>query len=152
MLSFSNFGSTRHHLADKVRKAVELVRRADPNLMVDGEMQADTAVGPEIIEETYPFSSLRGGANVLVFPDLQSANIACKLLMRIGGTEAIGPILAGMGRPVHVVQRGAEVEEIINIAAIAVVDAQEEEANLPTVTERSVMEEAIGMRGERATV
>jgi malate dehydrogenase (oxaloacetate-decarboxylating)(NADP+) len=83
---------------------------------------------PEIIEETYPFSKLRGGANVLVFPDLTSANTCYKLLGRIGGTETIGPILMGMSKPVHVLQRGAEVEEIVNIAAIAVVDAQETEA------------------------
>jgi malate dehydrogenase (oxaloacetate-decarboxylating)(NADP+) len=128
MLSFSNFGSTPHPQAEKVRKAVELVRRADPTLMVDGEMMADTAVVPEFIEETYPFSSLRGGANVLVFPDLTSANTSYKLLARIGGAETIGPILMGMSKPVHVLQRGAEVEEIVNMAAIAVVDAQEIEA------------------------
>ncbi|MCL6565602.1 MAG: NADP-dependent malic enzyme [Acidobacteriia bacterium] len=125
MLSFSNFGSVKHPLAEKMRRAAELVQQADPNLMVDGEMQADTAVVPEIIEQTYPFSRLRGGANVLIFPDLTSANIAYKLLIRLGGAEAIGPILMGMSKPVHVLQRGAEVEEIVNIAALAVVDAQE---------------------------
>ena len=130
MLSFSNFGSTRHPLSEKVRRAVELVRKADPTLMVDGEMMADTAVTPEIIEKTYPFSRLRGGANVLVFPDLTSANTCYKLLARIGGAETIGPILMGMSKPVHVLQRGAEVEEIVNIAAIAVVDAQETEMRL----------------------
>jgi len=128
MLSFSNFGSTRHALSEKVQRAVQLVREADPTLMIDGEMMADTAVTPEIIEQTYPFSKLRGGANVLVFPDLTSANTCYKLLSRIGGAEAIGPILMGMSKPVHVLQRGAEVEEIVNIAAIAVVDAQETEA------------------------
>jgi malate dehydrogenase (oxaloacetate-decarboxylating)(NADP+) len=125
MLSFSNFGSTEHPQTAKVRRAVELVRLADPTLMVDGEMMADTAVVPEIIEETYPFSHLQGGANVLVFPDLISANTSYKLLSRIGGAETIGPILMGMSKPVHVLPRGAEVEEIVNIAAIAVVDAQE---------------------------
>ncbi len=128
MLSFSNFGSTKHPLAEKVRKAVQLVKESDPELMVDGEMMADTAVVPEIIEETYPFSKLRGGANVLVFPDLTSANTCYKLLRRIGGAETIGPILMGMSKPVHVLQRDAEVEEIVNMAAIAVVDAQETEA------------------------
>ncbi len=127
MLSFSNFGSTPHPLADKVRRAVELVHKADPALMIDGEMMADTAVVPEIIAETYPFSKLHGGANVLIFPDLTSANTCYKLLARIGGEETIGPILMGMSKPVHVLQRGAEVEEIVNIAAIAVVDAQETE-------------------------
>ncbi len=125
MLSFSNFGSTKHPLADKVRRAVEIVKRREPALMIDGEMQADTAVVPEIIAETYPFSSLKGGANVLIFPNLESGNIAYKLLARIGGCEAIGPILMGLTRPVHVLQRGAEVNDIVNMAAIAVVEAQE---------------------------
>lgn len=123
MLSFSNFGSTRHPLSDKVRDATELVRRKFPDVMVDGEMMADTAVVPEIIEEEYPFSTLKGGANVLVFPDLSSANIAYKLMMRIGGAEALGPILVGLSKPVHVLQRGATVEEIVNMAAIAAVHA-----------------------------
>ena len=125
MLSFSNFGSTRHALSEKVRRAVELVRQLEPGLMVDGEMQADTAVVPEILAEDYPFSTLKGGANVLVFPNLGAANIAYKLLARIGEAEVIGPILTGVPRPVHVLQRGAEVNDIVNIAAIAVVDAQE---------------------------
>ncbi len=125
MLSFSNFGSTRHPLAEKVREAVEIVRRRAPDLMVDGEMQADTAVVPEIVEETYPFSSLKGGANVLIFPNLEAGNVAYKLLNRIGGAEAIGPILMGLSKPVHVLQRGAEVNDIVNMAAIAVVEAQD---------------------------
>jgi malate dehydrogenase (oxaloacetate-decarboxylating)(NADP+) len=129
MLSFSNFGSTRHPLARKVRRAVEIVRELAPDLVIDGEMQADTAVVPEILQETYPFSALRGGANVLVFPDLQAGNIAYKLMARIGGAEAIGPILMGMRKPVHVLQRGAEVHDIVNMAAIAVVDASECEAS-----------------------
>jgi malate dehydrogenase (oxaloacetate-decarboxylating)(NADP+) len=126
MLSFSNFGSTRHPLAEKMQRATELVRQLRPDLIVDGEMQADTAVTPEIIEETYPFSRLKGGANVLIFPNLEAGNVAYKLLMRIGGAEAIGPILMGLSKTVHVLQRGAEVNEIVNMAAIAVVDAQEE--------------------------
>jgi malate dehydrogenase (oxaloacetate-decarboxylating)(NADP+) len=93
--------------------------------MVDGEMQADTAVTPEIIQHDYPFSVLKGGANVLVFPNLEAGNVAYKLLARLGGAEAIGPILTGLCKPVHVLQRGAEVNEIVNVAAIAVVDAQE---------------------------
>jgi malate dehydrogenase (oxaloacetate-decarboxylating)(NADP+) len=130
MLSFSNFGSTKHPLTEKVRHAAEIVRRKAPTLMVDGEMQADTAVVPEIIEHDYPFSVLRGGANVLVFPDLEAGNIAYKLMMRIGGAEALGPILMGMARPVHVLQRGAEVEDIVNMAAIAVMHAQTCEAQM----------------------
>jgi malate dehydrogenase (oxaloacetate-decarboxylating)(NADP+) len=125
MLSFSNFGSTRHPLADKVRRAVELARLRAPGLMIDGEMQADTAVVPSIIDETYPFSTLKGGANVLVFPNLESGNIAYKLLHRIGGAELIGPLLTGLTKPVHVLQRGSEVNDIVHVAAVAVVDAQE---------------------------
>jgi len=88
-------------------------------------MQADTAVKPEIINTTYPFSTLKGGANVLIFPNLESGNIAYKLLSTLGGAELIGPILMGLSKPLHVLQRGAEVNEIVNVAAIAVVDAQE---------------------------
>src|SRR5579864_4400969 len=128
MLSFSNFGSTRHPLAEKVARAVALVRQRAPELMVDGEMQADTAVVPEIIQRDYPFSTLKGGANVLIFPNLEAGNVAYKLLARIGGAEAFGPILMGMSKPVHVLQHGAEVNDIVNVAAIAVVDAQEREA------------------------
>ena len=124
MLSFSNFGSTRHPLADKVRKATALVKENAPGLIVDGEMQADTAVVPELIAEDYPFSRVKGDANVLIFPSLEAGNIAYKLMMRIGGAEALGPILLGMAKPVHVLARGSEVEEIVNMAAIAVVHAQ----------------------------
>ncbi|HLT58454.1 MAG TPA: NADP-dependent malic enzyme [Limnochordales bacterium] len=127
MLSFSNFGSTRHPLAEKVRRATELVKAQRPDLMVDGEMQADTAVVPEILERDYPFAELQGPANVLVFPDLEAANIAYKLLQRLGGAEAMGPILMGLNGPVHVLQRGDDVESIVNIAAVAVMDAQEME-------------------------
>jgi malate dehydrogenase (oxaloacetate-decarboxylating)(NADP+) len=119
MLSFSNFGSTKHPFCEKMRRARELVRQAHPDMMVDGEMMADTAVVPELLQEEYPFSTLKGGANVLIFPDLDSANIAYKLMIRIGGAEALGPILMGLAKPVHVLQRGASVEEIVNMAAIA---------------------------------
>ncbi len=122
LLSFSNFGSTPHPLSDKVRKAVELVRARCPDFPVDGEMQADTAVVPELIDERYPFSQVRD-ANVLVFPSLESANVAYKLLARLGNAQAIGPILLGMGAPVHVLQTGDDVRHIVNIAAVAVMDA-----------------------------
>jgi len=123
MLSFSNFGSTRHPLTEKVRRATELVKQRNPELMVDGEMMADTAVVPELLAE-YPFSTLRQRANILVFPSLEAGNIAYKLVLRIGGAEALGPILMGLSKPVHVLQRGSTVEEIIDVAALAVVDAQ----------------------------
>ena len=128
MLSFSSFGSAKHPFADKVRKAVDLLHKADPTLIVDGEIMADAAVSPEMLEQMYPFSSLKGsGANVLIFPNLESANIGYKLLKTIGGATTLGPILMGMARPVHLLARGAEVEEIVNVAAIAVVDARDGE-------------------------
>jgi malate dehydrogenase (oxaloacetate-decarboxylating)(NADP+) len=124
MLSFSNFGSTRHPLADKVRQATALVKKKDEGLIVEGEMQADTAIVPELVVEDYPFSRVKGDANVLVFPSLEAGNIAYKLMMRMGGAEALGPILMGLAMPVHVLARGSGVEEIVNMAAIAVVHAQ----------------------------
>jgi malate dehydrogenase (oxaloacetate-decarboxylating)(NADP+) len=131
MLSFSSFGSTKHPLCEKICKAVDLLHKADPTLIVDGEIMADTAISPEILEQTYPFSSLTGGANILVFPDLNSANIAYKLIKKMGGGETLGPILMGMSKPVHVLPRDAEVEEIVNVTAIAVVDAQETKQIVP---------------------
>jgi len=128
MLSFSSFGSTRHPLCDKVRRAVELVRYADPTLVVDGEVQSDFAVSAKKMGEAFPFSTLKGGANVLIFPDLQSCNIAARLLSQLGAGETLGPILSGMAKPVHLLQRGAEAEDVVNIATIAVVDAQDSSA------------------------
>lgn len=122
LLSFSNFGSTPHPLSYKVQKAVELIRQRRPDLNVDGEMQADTAVVADIIAERYPFSKVKD-ANILVFPSLESANIAYKLLARLGEAEAIGPILLGVGAPIHVLQTGDEVRDIVHIAAVAVMDA-----------------------------
>jgi malate dehydrogenase (oxaloacetate-decarboxylating)(NADP+) len=123
MLSFSNFGSTPHPLSAKVRKAVTLVEEKRPDIVVEGEMQADTAIVPDIVEDRYPFSRV-SDANVLVFPDLQSANIAYKLLERLSDADAIGPILLGVGGPVHVLQTGAEVDDIVAMTAVAVRDAQ----------------------------
>ena len=124
MLSFSNFGSAEHPLTLKVKKATALVKEWAPELIVDGEIQANVALDPELIEKQYPFSNLKGDANVMIFPDLQSGNIAYKLLNKLGGAEAIGPILMGMKKPVHVLQRGDAVADIVNMAAVAVVDAQ----------------------------
>ncbi len=121
-LSFSNFGSTPHPLQEKVRKAVALIKQQSPDMVADGEMQADTAVDPAIVDERYPFSAVKD-ANVLVFPSLESANIAYKLLAKLGNAKAIGPILLGMGAPVHVLQTGAEVNDIVQVAAVAVMDA-----------------------------
>ncbi|MFS8523771.1 MAG: phosphate acyltransferase [Limnochordales bacterium] len=126
MLSFSNFGSADHPRSRKVREAVEIVHRRRPALYIDGEMQADTAVVPEMLED-YPFSKLVGSANVLVFPSLEAANIAYKLLARLGEAEAMGPILMGLNAPVHVLQRGDDVDDIVNISAVAVIDAQEQQ-------------------------
>jgi malate dehydrogenase (oxaloacetate-decarboxylating)(NADP+) len=123
MLSFSNFGSTPHPLAEKVRRAVELVRERRPDLPIDGEMQVDTALVPQILEGRYPFARVRN-PNVLVFPSLEAANVAYKLLQRLGEAETIGPILLGMGGAIHVLQQDDEVKDIVNIAAIAAVDAQ----------------------------
>jgi malate dehydrogenase (oxaloacetate-decarboxylating)(NADP+) len=128
MLSFSNFGSTQHPLAKKMAKAAELVREKAPELMVDGEMMADTAVSPEIVEALYPFSSLKGGANLLVCPNLESANIACKLLGRLGGAEVYGPFLVGMRKPVYLLIPGNEVADIVNMAAMAARDAHDLES------------------------
>ena len=125
LLSFSSFGSTSHPLCVKMRRALELVRYADPTLIIDGEVQGDIAVTSKKLEAAFPFSPLKGGANVLVFPDLQSCNIACKLLASVGGAESVGPILTGMAKPVHLLQRGVEVEDIVNMSTIAVVDAQD---------------------------
>jgi malate dehydrogenase (oxaloacetate-decarboxylating)(NADP+) len=125
MLSFSNFGSNRHPSARKVRRAVEILHQRAPDLEVDGEMQADTAVVSSLLEEVFPWSRLTGPANVLIFPELQSANAAYKLIWRLAGAEAIGPILLGLAKPVHVLQRGIEVSDIVNMVAICVVEAQD---------------------------
>jgi malate dehydrogenase (oxaloacetate-decarboxylating)(NADP+) len=125
MLSFSNFGSTHHPSAKKMALAAELVKRRAPDLMVDGEMMADTAVSTEILESLFPFSTLKGGANLLVCPNLESANITYKLLSKLGGAEMIGPILLGIRKPVYVLIPGNEVTDIVNVTAMAVRDAQE---------------------------
>ena len=126
MLSFSNFGSTQHPLTEKVRKATEIIKQRDPNLIVDGEMMADTAMSSEMLNELYPFSTLKEPANILICPDLTSANIAYKLLSRVGGASAIGPILLGIRRPVYLLTPGVEVNDIVNITAMAVFASQHE--------------------------
>jgi len=127
MLSFSNFGSASYPESNKVKDAVSIVHRLRPDLIVDGEMQADTALVPQILEKDFPFNNLKGGANVLIFPDLNSGNIAYKLMARIGEATVIGPVLQGMNKPVHILQRGSSVDDIINMTAIAVVEANRKE-------------------------
>ncbi len=124
MLSFSNFGSVRHPEAAKVREAVAWIKRLAPGLQVDGEMQADVAVDPHIIPRKYPFSDLTGPANVLVFPTLSASNASYKLLAQLGNAEVIGPILLGMKKPVHILQRGCSVLDVVHLIGIASVDAR----------------------------
>jgi malate dehydrogenase (oxaloacetate-decarboxylating)(NADP+) len=127
LLSYSDFGSVQNEGTAKVRDAADALRAdGTVDFPVDGEMQADTAVVEEMLEGTYGFSELDDPANVLVFPNLEAGNIAYKLLQRLGGAEAIGPMLVGMDKPVHVLQRGDEVKDIVNLAGVAVVDAQDD--------------------------
>ncbi|MFO7257914.1 MAG: NADP-dependent malic enzyme [Bacteroidota bacterium] len=128
VLSYSNFGSSKGEIPEKTRRAVQLARANNPGLIVEGDIQANVALDTVIQKETYPFSALaETGANTLIFPNLAAGNIAYKLLMEIGGAEAIGPILLGMKKPVHILQLGSSIREIVNMAAIAVVDAQKRE-------------------------
>lgn len=130
MLSFSNFGSSPHAQSACVRDAVARIRERRPELEVDGEMQADTAVNAVLREETYPFSTLSGSANILVFSGLASANISYKLLAELGGAEVIGPVLLGMDRSIHALQRGSTVQDVINLVTLACVDAQSRSTQL----------------------
>ncbi len=123
MLSFSNFGSVRHPYSEKVAKATQMVKEMRPDLVVDGEMQVDLAFDTELRERDYAFSDLKGRANILIFPSLEAGNIAYKLMMRLGGAEAIGPILVGLEKSVHVLQRNCDVDTIVRMCAIAALDA-----------------------------
>jgi malate dehydrogenase (oxaloacetate-decarboxylating)(NADP+) len=124
MLSFSNFGSNNHPFAQKVRAATDMVKQRLPNLIVDGEMQADTALKAEISKESFPFNKVPGNANILIFPDLQSANVTYKLMAQVGNAEAIGPILVGMNKPVFVLQQNSDVNDVVNMAAITAMEIQ----------------------------
>jgi malate dehydrogenase (oxaloacetate-decarboxylating)(NADP+) len=124
MLSFSNFGSVRNPRTNVVRDAVEIARSLDPKLVIDGEMQANTALNEEHLNSTFPFNRLQQEANVLIFPNLEAGNIAYKLVARLANAEVVGPVLVGMRKPVHILQRGDEVKDIVNLTAIAVVEAQ----------------------------
>ncbi len=123
-LSFSNFGSVKSKETEKIRKAVRIFKQKAPNVIADGEMQADTALVPQIIKEFYPFSELKERANVLIFPNLDAANISYKILQRLGNAQVIGPILLGTKMAVHVLQKGDDVQDIVNMTAIVVRDAQ----------------------------
>lgn len=125
LLSFSNFGSVKHHLAHKVKEAVSIIKEKRPDIMVDGEMHADVAVSTDLLAEHYPFSMLQTEANVLIFPELTSGNIAYKLLSKLADATAIGPILMGLSKPVNLLQFATStVEDIVNMTAITVLEAQ----------------------------
>ena len=133
LLSYSNFGSAQGDIPAKMAKATALAKAKYPDLVIEGEMQANVALNQEIQREIYPFSALAHkdkAVNTLIFPDLASSNIAYKLLAELGNAEAIGPILLGMNKPVHILQLGSSIREIVNMVAIAVVDAQSSEMNL----------------------
>ena len=126
LLSFSNFGSSRFSQADKVSKAVKYLHKVLPNLIVDGPIQSDFALNSDMLKDRFPFSSLvNKNVNTLIFPNLDSANITYKLMKELNNNLSIGPILLGLNQPIHVLQLGASVEEIVNMAAVAVIDAQQ---------------------------
>jgi malate dehydrogenase (oxaloacetate-decarboxylating)(NADP+) len=125
MMSYSNFGSTEGGSPSEVKKAVEILHKEHPDITIDGEMQANFALNAKLRDKHFPFTKLKGlNANTLIFPDLNSGNIAYKMMQEIGDSEVIGPIICGTKRPVHIVQLGSSVREIVNMAAIAVVDVQ----------------------------
>ncbi|MCU0726433.1 MAG: NADP-dependent malic enzyme [Planctomycetes bacterium] len=136
MLSFSSFGSTRHPYSDKVRQATEIARTMDPTLVIDGEIQADAALNPEMVEKAFPTSAIKGDANILIFPCLNSANIAYKLMERLARAEIIGPIIMGVRKPVSVLNHWSTVEQIVNITAITAIAA----GSAPELIESSVRE------------
>jgi malate dehydrogenase (oxaloacetate-decarboxylating)(NADP+) len=134
LVSFSNFGSSTDPSAVKVRQAVSILHNEYPDLIVDGEIQADFALNPDLLKDKFPFSKLAGKkVNTLIFPNLEAANITYKLLKELDNVVSIGPIMMGMDKPVHIFQLGASVEEMVNMAAVAVVDAQEKEYRLKMV-------------------
>jgi malate dehydrogenase (oxaloacetate-decarboxylating)(NADP+) len=132
LLSYSNFGSNDGPVPEKVNEAATILHEKYPEMIVDGDMQANFALNEKLLNDNFPFSFLKGrSANTLIFPNLESGNIAYKLLQEVGGAEAVGPILLGLKKPVHVLQLGSSVREIVNMITIAVVDAQEKEAEVP---------------------
>ncbi|WP_418512907.1 NADP-dependent malic enzyme [Corallibacter sp.] len=137
MISYSNFGSSKNQTATKVGEAVAYLHKRHPNLLVDGELQTDFALNSDMLQATFPFSKLAGKkVNTLIFPNLESANITYKLLKELNKADSIGPIMMGMRKPVHILQLGASVDEIVNMTAIAVIDAQQKEYLKATIKER----------------
>ncbi|MDQ8052928.1 MAG: NADP-dependent malic enzyme [Pedobacter sp.] len=140
MLSYSNFGSNEGIVPDKVRKAVQILHTKHPDIVVDGDMQGNFAINNALLKENFPFSRIADApANTLVFPNLESGNIAYKLLQELGGAEAVGPILLGLKKPVHIVQLGSSVREIVNMVTIAVLDVQGKEADAAPVKRRGLL-------------
>ena len=128
MVSYANFGSSTNERASKVREAVSYLHRYYPDMIVDGELQTDFALNSEMLQDIFPFSKLAGRkVNTLIFPNLDSANITYKLLKELNKADSIGPIMMGMRKPVHILQLDASVDEIVNMTAIAVIDAQQKE-------------------------
>ncbi|MFH1754378.1 MAG: phosphate acyltransferase, partial [Candidatus Latescibacterota bacterium] len=125
LLSYSNFGSTNNGHTRMLASAVKKIKEKEPGLNIDGEMMVDYALNPQMRGELYSFSSLKGAANIFIFPELNSANIAFRMINRLGGADKVGPILMGFEKSIHVLARECDVQEIVNMAAIAVVDAQE---------------------------
>lgn len=126
MLSYSNFGSSNSPEAKMVAAATKIVKEKDPTLIIDGEMQANVAFNKEILKDNYPFSELANkDVNVLIFPNLAAGNVAYNLLQEVGGADAVGPILLGLNKPIHILQLGSQVRSIYNMILVAVIDAQE---------------------------
>jgi malate dehydrogenase (oxaloacetate-decarboxylating)(NADP+) len=133
MLSYANFGSSIHPNAQKVKEAVRILHEKNPDLIVDGEIQTDFALSQELCNNNFPFSKLSGKkVNTLIFPNLESANITYKLLKGLNKADSIGPIMVGLTRAAHILQLGASVDEMVNMTAVAVIDAQEREKRRKT--------------------
>jgi malate dehydrogenase (oxaloacetate-decarboxylating)(NADP+) len=125
MLSYSNFGSSETPSAAKVKEATRLIKAMAPNLQVDGEMQANMAFNTELREELFPFSALTGEPNILIFPDLNAANIAYKLFMRLAEVDTVGPILVGLNKSAHIIERGCDADGIFNLTTLAALKARQ---------------------------
>jgi len=131
LLSFSNFGSSKHPHAQKMKKAVKILKEKFPDLNIDGEIQADYALNNKYLKENFPFSELvNKKVNTLIFPNLDAANISYRMVKELTGAQMVGPIMMGMNKPVHILQLGSTADEIVNMTIIAVIDAQMTEKRL----------------------